>query len=562
MWWSSSTRTGLRSRLVCGLIAFCTPGEASRGQETESEIAQREVLAWVLNETPRWEPSPQVPLAGRVTSATSLPAVVSIEVRGDDGHWTIPLREPPRTEHSLPVLGLKPDRVYELIVTARTEFATLTADPLTIRTPELPVDFPGFSLVSADHTRMEPGITLCSILRWEENTASLDEAWFVAFDAAGDVVWYLRLHEPGGAIQPLPQGGFAFLHGVRPTGLREIDPLGVTLRQFRATGLGLRPQEDEIAIEAETLHHDLCPLPNGHLLALSTEVRTIDNFPASESNPQQTAPANVVGDVILELSPAGHVVRRWPLLDILDPKRIGYGSLDSFWDLRAYPFHFGGTKDWSHCNAVVYDETDDAIIVCLRHQDAVVKFDRSTSAVQWILGDRGGWRGELSKRVLQPEGPLQWPFHAHGVKFRPEDGALLLFDNGNCRALPPNRAQPATTSYSRAVEYQIDEDQGKVREVWKHGSRGKDRYFSAFVGDADWLPQTGNVLITDGGRLETRTGAAVGFPPGDIQWGRVLEVTRDNPAEVVWELHVSEQGRRNRSGSSIYRAERLRGLYW
>jgi hypothetical protein len=408
---------------------------------------------------------------------------------------------------------------------------------------------------------MEPGITLCTILRWEGSTASLDVGWFVAFDPQGEVVWYLRMPEPAGSIRPRPEGGFTFLHGARPAGLRDIDLLGNLERQYRAVKLGIPAGSGEISIDADTLHHDVTLMPNGNRLLLSTEVRRVDRYPISGTNPRQAGAANLVGDVILEITPDGLVVGRWSLLDILDPGRIGYGSHDSFWDLRAYPFYFGGTRDWSHCNSVAYDAPADALIVCLRHQDAVVKFARTTSQVQWILGDPQGWNGDLARKVLQPVDHLVWPFHAHGVDYRPEDGTLLLFDNGNGRALPPKRPQPAGTSYSRAVEFRVDEAQRTVREVWSYGGPGEDRFFSAFVGDADWLPHTGNVLITDGGRLESRTGLPVGEPPGAVQWGRVLEVTRDDPSQVVFELHVSEKGQRNRWGSSIYRAQRLPGLY-
>ncbi len=77
------------------------------------------------------------------------------------------------------------------------------------------------------------------------------------------------------------------------------------------------------------------------------------------------------------------------------------------------------------------------------------------------------------------------------------------------------------------------------------------------MGDVDGLPLTRNVLITDGGRLESRAGAPLGEPPGDVQWGRLLEVTRNDPAEIVFELHVREPDRRSSYGSSLYRGERL-----
>jgi arylsulfate sulfotransferase len=545
--------------LICAAAVSCFHDPAIAETAVPGD-ANRSPLCWESSGAPLWEASRQVPLAGRITAKTSQPCAVTVTVREGSSSRDVRSANAEQRVHSIPVLGLKPGRRYELTVTAQNAVDKLTSEPIAVTTAALPPDFPNFSLVTADPQRMEPGVTVCAVLRWEDNAASLDVSWLTAFDAAGEVVWYYRIPEPGGAIRHVPQSGFSFLHGAQPTGLREIDWLGEPIRQFRATRLGVPAKDGEIGVDVDTFHHDIDLLPNGNRLVLSTEVRAIENYPASVTNLKLTSKANVVGDVILELTDTGDIAGRWPLLEILDATRISHDSHDSFWDLRAYPFYFGGTRDWSHCNSVAYDEVDDALIVCLRHQDAVVKIDRRTSEIRWILGDPNGWKKEFAGKVLKPQGELQWPFHAHGVNFNPRDGRLLLFDNGNHRAIPPRRPMPADASYSRAVEYVIDEDRKTVRETWSYGDRKRNRFYSAFVGDADWLPATGNVLITDGGRLEDRNGVPVGRPPGAAQWGRILEVTRDPQADVVFELQVSERGRGNRFGSSIYRAERIPSL--
>jgi arylsulfate sulfotransferase len=542
---------------------FCALIVAAIGGALPADDKQpaAQALAWSLDEPPRWVQSPHVPLAGRIEVATTAPAVVSVQISDGEQAWVAPVQPTPQLAHVVSVLGLKPDREYVLTVTASSATGRLKADPIFVRTPPLPADFPTIKVVTSDAARMEPGVTMCTVLRWEQNAASLDVGWFIALDAAGDVVWYVRMPEPAGAIRRLASGNFGLLHGAQPTGLREIDPLGYVMRQLRATGTGVQPADGELPVAVDTFHHGLYELPNGHWLMPTTEVRRVEQYPVSDKQLSRKQPANLVGDVFAEVRPAdGTVLGRWKLLDILDPQRIGYGSLDGFWNLRAYPFVFGGTKDWSHSNSVAHDPTDDSLIVCMRHQDAVVKIDRKTSEVRWILGDPAGWEGKLAARVLKPEGELTWPYHAHAVEFDP-DGRVLLFDNGNCRALPPQKAQSWTSSYSRAVEYQVDEEQGTVREVWSYGGPGRDRFFSAFVGSTDWMRRTGNILVCDGGRLESRTGAPIGEPPSAVQWGRVLEVTRDDPADVVFEVHFSEKGLNNGWGSSVYRAERLSSLY-
>lgn len=550
--WRTATLWGLA--LTAPLwVATCTTAAPARGVEASEDEESRRLR---FQAAPRWIPSPHVPLAGRLEFAATHPCRAFVAV--DDGarSWIIAPPGDDLAEHSVVVLGLKADRPHSLTVTIFSEEEEVTAPPLTVTPPPLPANFPGMRLLRSEPHRMEPGVTLFSVLRWEDDAASLTEGWFVMVDAQGEVVWYLRLPEPGGAIRRLPNGNLLFLHGAQPTGMREIDLLGNVVRQYRAVGTGVRPRPGEIAVPTDTFHHDCLPLPGGNILVLSTEVRRIDGYPLSELRPEIRGPAQVVGDVVIEVRPDGGLARRWPLLDLLDPTRIGYGSLDSFWDLRAYPFVPGGTRDWSHANSLALDPVDGGLLVCLRHQDAVVKIDRQTAQLRWILGTPAGWREPWASKLLRPQGRVEWPFHAHGVKITPH-GTLLLFDNGNCRRTPPERPQPAAQCYSRAVEYAVDERAGTVRQVWQYGGRGRDRFFSAFVGDADWLPLTRNILIADGGRLESRTGAPLGEPPGDVQWGRLLEVTRDDPAEIVFELHVREPDRRSPYGSSLYRGERM-----
>ena len=134
----------------------------------------------------------------------------------------------------------------------------------------------------------------------------------------------------------------------------------------------------------------------------------------------------------------------------------------------------------------------------LRHQDAQVKVDR-TGAARWILGPHGGWNEPWRDRLLQPQGDLEWPYHGHGVEVTPA-GTILLFDNGNNRALPFDEPMPSEDSYSRAVEYAVDEEALTVRQAWAYPGPDAEPFYSSFLSDADWLPRTGNVLITDGGR--------------------------------------------------------------
>ena len=202
-------------------------------------------------------------------------------------------------------------------------------------------------------------------------------------------------------------------------------------------------------------------------------------------------------------------------------------------------------RDWSHSNSVEYDPSDDSILVSVRHQDAVVKIDRETGRLVWILGAHDHWQEPWSSHLQEPQGDLEWQFHQHGVSLT-GDGTIVMFDNGNHRASVFQSPMPIRRSYSRAVEFAVDQEAMRVSQVWAFGGKGVGRYFSRFISDAVWLPGTGNVLITDGGRQDDESGIA--STKGDRRrWARILEVTRTDPARRC---------SRSPSGTSRQRASR------
>ena len=510
-------------------------------------------------DAPEFTLSESAPLTGLLTFSTIAGCKTSIEITSSDRRKHPPIVSAADTAGSVSVYGLRPDTEYSVQVRATTGNGETETATASFSTDPLPHDFPTIRLITSQPDRMEPGVTIFSLFRWDDDLASKDFGLFVAVDEEGEVLWYYRCDSPAAALHVLPGGNFMFIHGTKPKNIREVDRLGNTVREFQAVALGDEPREGVTPVDVDTLHHDFFPLPDGGLLALTSEVRRLERFPLNMSRPRRDyGPANVIGDVVVQIAPNGNVTRRWPLLDLLDPLRITYDSHDSFWDLRGYEHIAGGTKDWSHTNTIIRDTQDGGLILSLRHQDAIVKIDAATSEVKWILGTPAGWRGPLARKVLKPTSRMDWPFHAHGVKRTPH-GTLLMFDNGNLRAIPPARPRSAKVAYSRAVENAVDEEAMTVEQVWSFGGPpGDPEYFySPFLCDADWLPKTGNVLITDGARVADEQGQPVNDPPGATQWARLLEVTRDDPSEVVWELHIDDRHTRPNVGWSIYRAERL-----
>jgi hypothetical protein len=95
-----------------------------------------------------------------------------------------------------------------------------------------------------------------------------------------------------------------------------------------------------------------------------------------------------------------------------------------------------------------------------------------------------------------------------------------------------------------------------VSEVWEFGSQAVPRLFAPFIGDADTLPGTGNVLITFGG-----TRFIDGVASTDLGYGgvvaRITEVTRETPAEKVFDVMLTH----DTGWVAVYRSDRIPTLY-
>ncbi len=475
------------------------------------------------------DPNAITPLAGVVELETDV--VVQVELTIGNGGDSRTVVFPAATVHYLPVLGLKADRTYTV------DIALVPGGPvgsLFATTSPLPADFPTVVASVSNPTEMEPGYTL--IDRFGRGNTDPRPVYSMIVDSAGEVVWYSTRFFT--AAKQLPNGKLLFRSGGTGFGVFEMDLLGNEIRVA------------DLDLPGDRLHHDLFRTPHGTYLSLDHRSTDVPDFPTSETDPSApTAPATLRDDLIVEFLPDGTLRREWPLLEMIDPSRIGYESLRPT----------NGGLDWTHSNAVSYDLADDSVTVSVRYQDAVVKFSRETGSLRWILGPHDNWSSEFQPFLLNPVGtPFRWHFHQHASTWT-GDGTLLLFDNGNHRASPfdGNTPTPDDSAFSRAVEFQIDEANMQVQQVWEYGENLAEPIFSFFLSDADRQPITGNVLTTFGG-----VSYVGGVSSADLGMGlfhtRIVETTHDALPLEVFDLVVYDP-----TGGSItvYRSERIPDIY-
>ncbi len=504
-------------------------------------------------------PSGHAPLAAQLTFSTDTPTLATLHIYDGKETTVVTPKDEYATEHDLMVLGLRPGRTNSVRVTVKDRAgAEAASETMEIVTDPLPDDFPPIELKISRPRKMEPGYTMVPLFRWAGAGPDQHFGLVLILDAHAEVVWYYQNDLPIGDL--IPTGHGTYTHQIDRNGrMREIDMLGNTLRSWHTTGVPKEVPEGSIPVDTDTFHHDHQILENGNFLMLSTEVRDFEEYPTSEKDIDAPRKASqVIGDIILEFKPDGTKVREFKNFDILDPYRIGYGSLGTGFYAKAYKDVLEkAAKDWTHTNSIFYDAADDAIVLSSYHLDVVYKIDRQSGELIWLMGTHDDWDEPWHKYLLTPDKEdFLWNSSQHSAKITPHH-TLLMFDNGTNRARPGQPKQKAEDSWSRAVEFKIDDEARTVSKVWSYGGPDDEIFFSPFISDVDWLPIKENVLITDGGRMRTKDGKVSGNIFGGHHFARILEVTHETPAEKVFEIIIDDPA----TGWAVYRSERIPSLY-
>lgn len=497
-----------------------------------------------FTQEPAIQPNPNsaVPLAAVLSFRADTPVSTVIEISDGNNRSTLEYGPEHDASKGLPVVGMRPDRKHTVRITIRdAQGAKTTAEPLTFATPPLPKgegEFPPIHITVRKPARMEPGFTLFSPRRQKDNAPKFGATFgmLVAVDDAGEPVWFYRTGSRISDVEPLGNGHILFL--TQDYRVVEIDMLGNTVKQWYASRRPDVPAANATPVDTTTFHHEIDELPNGNLVVLGSEVREIDNWYTSETDPNAPRKRQkVMGDEIVEFTRDGKVVWRWNAFDYLPVERLAYETFSGYWERRGFP----DVKDWSHANGLMYDPKDDSLLVNFRYQSATVKIDRKTKEIKWIAAPDEKWPAEHRSKLLKLEGNGRWFYHQHAPHPTPR-GTLLIFDNGNYQTMPFDKPKPPRETYSRAVEYAIDEKRKTARQVWESEKNGPDSVVSIAMGDVDHMPKTGNILVHYGALadpVEVKKGADwEGVFGGGSAWSQIREYAGN---ELVWEAVIGEK---------------------
>jgi arylsulfate sulfotransferase len=476
--------------------------------------------------------STKAPLAGTLEVKTDLPSRVTVSV--DDGFstWERAFFDY-GTDHLIPLFGFKPNRTNAITVTlfdvSQNEFTDDAS--VTFLTSPLPANFPVINILVRKPELMEPGYNLF------RTVVNPQLGYIMIVDNTGEVVWYSSITS-GSEVRQLPNGHLLM---VLPNNINEVDLLGNTVKSWTIP--------NNLVIDT----HDAFFTDHGSILYLNDASRSVPNYPTSATDPNAPkTTANLQYDNLVEMSATNSsLLNKWPLIDLLDPYRISYLTFTQ--TSQGY--------DTEHGNAVIEDPRDGSIIVSLRNQNAVICFTRD-GRLKWILGPHENWGPEFQPYLLTPVGqPFEWNYGQHAPRFTPQ-GTLLVYDDGNFRASPFDASIPDSANYSRAVEYKIDEQKMEVSQVWEYGQNVPEQLYTGSVGLADWLPQTGNILVNFGNVSYVNHQHPSPFS-ARASMARIKEVTHEPAPEVVFDMAIFDYNNQSPTynGNWVYRCYRIPDLY-
>ncbi len=512
----------------------------------------------------RPNPNPKVPLAAILSVATDEPVSGQIDIANDAFSHALDVPKEASLTRELPVIGMRPGVEHRITLRLETWAGVALPEKTFKYTPpplsECATETPPFETRVHRQDAMEPGFLLLSVRRrtvtralwWTEKQKRFAQRWslLVALDPFGEIVWTFHHDFRIAGITRLDNGNL-FFHQVNFHSF-EIDMLGNVVRSWVAAGRPAGPAPGAVPIDVQSMHHQPHQLPNGNFLAMAANTRIVDGYVSSETNPDAPRQSiGVVGDQIIEFTPEGEIAWSWDSFEHLDVHRIGYHVLEPYWDTRGFPNH----ADWTHGNGVGHDPSDDTVLMSLKHQDAVLKVDRS-GQIRWILGTPSGWGEAFRHKLLTPVGDTHWHWHGHNPRVTAA-GTIVMYDNAILQARPYDPPKPPDQCFARGVEYEVDERSMEVRQIWSTPDTPEDRVISWAMGDAHRLPETDNMLVIDSfclpdaDPLDARGAVRRAdltwdervrnsWHPSDFSyWGRIREYRRSD-REVVFETRLED----------------------
>jgi len=308
------------------------------------------------------------------------------------------------------------------------------------------------------------------------------------------------------------------LPGINPTFMSG----GITGRIEIHDWYGNLVWEFEYFTDRYCLHHDYEVLPNGNILMIAWEYKTIEDAIVSGRDPNFIPSGGIWPVQIIEVQPtgpsSGEIVWEWHvwdhLIQELDPSKQNYGIVKDHPELVDINFldQISPDRDWLHCNSIDYNVQFDQIILSVHKFNEIWIIDHSTTTEEAAshTGGNSGKGGDILYRWGNPQTYQagneidQQLFGQHDAQWIqpgcPGQGNILVFNNGLNRP---------GIDYSSIVEFvppvdsfgnyflELGKTYGPEEPLWIYSAENPIDFFSPRISGVQRLPD-GNTLICEG----------------------------------------------------------------
>ncbi|MCB0667086.1 MAG: aryl-sulfate sulfotransferase [Saprospiraceae bacterium] len=160
------------------------------------------------------------------------------------------------------------------------------------------------------------------------------------------------------------------------------------------------------------IHHDIEPMPNGHILLVSWELKTREEAIEYGRDPSKLLEQRLFPDYVFEVSPehGDSIFWAWHAWDHViqdyDPAKPNFGAVADHPELIDLNFDSrNGFPDWLHINSVDYNPELDQIMLSVLGFNEIWIIDHSTTREEAAShqGGRSGRGGDLIYRWGNPQ---------------------------------------------------------------------------------------------------------------------------------------------------------------
>ncbi|MFX1263423.1 MAG: aryl-sulfate sulfotransferase, partial [Promethearchaeota archaeon] len=162
----------------------------------------------------------------------------------------------------------------------------------------------------------------------------------------------------------------------------------------------------------------------------------------------------VIYDTIGEYNWEGDLLWEWDA-------RVHYPFNSTIYTTIGHNYTFRGYADWMHANSFVWDKVENTIWLNVRNQDTLLKIDKDSGEIIWRAGLNGNFT-VLDVNGTEVDTIFNYPHSLEWIG----SNRYVMFDNGLFNPDIPTSMTRNGTGISGFIEFEIDEENQILREVW------------------------------------------------------------------------------------------------